>query len=449
MKPRVCIIVASITLLCSAGFSQSVLVTEQVFPELQPILRAAVQQSPRMLERNLDLELAAGDRISARAGLYPAVNIYGRSLLASEKREDIAGRLSTEKLYYDISVNQSLFHWGDVRSRARMGDIREKIVQKQYAQGYASLAQEIRATYLRLIVQKVQLDAAKFAEEKAGQALAQAQERLRNRVISESEVFPIRINQEQASLGKEKVLDAFEETKRLYRLLTGVSAPADDAIPSTMPRMMTPEGEAGRLLAGFLSQKEPKTIATDIIKAQLEIERLNYSVSRHGLYPRFNLVAGISQDEQSYTTNIAQKFGLNSRYVGLSATWSVFDGFATRGAKMSSLARLRRLESNYKQLTEDLGTTAQRAARLLSFAERQMHIQDQLFGSTENFLTYRRDEFRRGTASEADIAGAQIAYNRELVLALQYRSEYLLRASDFLAAVMDDPILTNLPVRYR
>jgi outer membrane protein TolC len=449
MNYRVCLAVVSFLIVPRVAFPQSLLVAEKMFPQLQPILVSAVQQSPRMIERNLDLEAAAGDAISARAALYPQVSSYARILYASEKREDISGRLNSDKLYYDISVNQSLFHWGDIRSRAKMGEIREKITQKLYAQGYTILAQEIRAAYLRLIVQKVQLEAAKFALQNAEQALNVARERQRNRQISDSDVFTAQINFQQTQLGADRAQDSFNETKRQFALLTGSPAPSDDSIPTVLPRMMSPEGEVSQLLARFLGQPEPKTLATEMLKSQMEIERLNYSISRHGLRPKLNLVVGISQDEQSYTTNLAAKYGLNSRYVGLSASWSIFDGFATKGAVRGSLARVRKLETSYKQLTDNLGTEAQRAARQLGFTERQMQIQDQLAGSAENFLTFRKEEFARKNVSETDVATAQMAYNRELINALQQRSEYLLQASAFIAIVMDDPVLSNLPAHLR
>jgi hypothetical protein len=112
MKYRVTLVLIGFVICSSGALSQSILVTEKMFPQLQPILTAAVQQSPRMIERNLDLEIATGDAELARAGRLPYVSAYARSLLASDKREDIAGRLSTEKLYYDLAVTQSLLHMG-------------------------------------------------------------------------------------------------------------------------------------------------------------------------------------------------------------------------------------------------------------------------------------------------------------------------------------------------
>jgi outer membrane protein TolC len=439
----------SFAFITSYGFSQPTLVAEKVFPELQPILATALQQSPRMLERNLDLEASAGDLLQAKAGLYPGVSAYFQDSRTRDRREDIVGTQKTEKLYYSLSVSQPIYHWGAIRNRAKMGEIRDKLASQQYGQAYAVLAQEIRGTYLRLIVLKVQLQTARYDQQQTEQALRLAEDRLKNRVISDAEIFHPRIAVQQAVLNTDRAEEAFSETKKVFRLLTGVSAPADDAIPVAIGAVKPAPQETDRLLAAFLGHPEPKTFATNFAKGQLEIERLGYAINRTGLRPKFSAVAGISQDEQSYSTNIAQKYGVQSLYLGISGSWNIFDGFATRGAVRSSLARVRKLEANYKQLTETAGADAQRAAHQLKFVERQMAIQDQLMDSATNFLQYRKDEFARGTVSETDVAAVQGVYNREFLTTLQSRSEYLLKFSEFLSLIMEDPAMANVPARFR
>lgn len=449
MRPPLCFALIGFALLTSYGFSQPMLLPEKIFPELQPILTTALAQSPRMLERSLDAEAAAGDRMQAKAGIYPSVGGFFQESQARDRREDIKGSLAVEKLYYNLSITQPIFHWGTLRDRAKIGEIREKIALKQYAQGYALLAQEVRGTYLRLIVQKVQLQTAKYDQQQSEQALKLAEDRLRNRVISDAEIFHPRIAVRQAMLNTDRAQAAFNDTKRLFRVLTGFPTLADDAVPTMIAPLKAAEQEADRMLAGFLSQPEPQTFATQILKAQLEIERLGYEISRKGLRPRFNIVAGISQDEQSYTANIAAKYAVQSQFIGISGSWNIFDGFSTQGAIRSSLARVRKLEANYKQLSETAGADAQSSARQLNFSARQMAIQDELMSSATNFLQYRKDEFARGTVSETDVAAVQGVYNRELLTTLQARADYLLKFSEFLSLIMEDPAVANVPARFR
>jgi outer membrane protein TolC len=167
------------------------------------------------------------------------------------------------------------------------------------------------------------------------------------------------------------------------------------------------------------------------------------------LLPKLSFVAGFSQDEQSYTIDPSLKFGLQSAYAGISVNWTVFDGFATKAAKRSSLARVRQLEANYKQYTESVASDAQRNARQLSFAARQMAIQERLFDSNRNFLNFVKEQRSRGLSSDSDVTQAQLRYNSGFLSALEARADYLLKSSEFVGLVSEDPNLAHLGVAGR
>jgi outer membrane protein TolC len=124
--------------------------------------------------------------------------------------------------------------------------------------------------------------------------------------------------------------------------------------------------------------------------------------------------------------------------------WTVFDGFATKAAKRSSLARVRQAEATYKQYAESVASDAQRNARQLSFAARQLSIQERLFDSNRNYLNFIKEQRSRGLSSDADVTQAQVRYNSGFLAALEARADYLLKSADFVGLVSEDPNLANL-----
>ena len=64
---------------------------ERFLPGLEQLLRAAVQQSPQMLNRALDLEIAENNRIAARANLLPNVGGWANYYEAKDARADLPG----------------------------------------------------------------------------------------------------------------------------------------------------------------------------------------------------------------------------------------------------------------------------------------------------------------------------------------------------------------------
>lgn len=417
---------------------------EDVFPELKRILASAVQQSPRMLTLSLNQEIASADLMQARAGLYPSASGFLTTSLTRDKREGIQDTLSTEKLYYAFSIAQPVFHWGERRNNARIGEINKRIADRNYGDAYRLLAQEIRTVYLQLILLKGRVMEAQFNRQQADEILRNTEARLAQRVISESEAFQPRIAADQAALYADKTADSYEEAKRRFSRLTGTPALNDDAIPSEIPPVATAGNQIESLLAGFLRQPEPLTAEGLTLKDQLQSAELTYANQRTRLLPKFSFVAGLSQDEQSYSIDPSLKFGLQSAYAGISVGWTIFDGFATRAAKRSALARVRQLEASFNQYSETVATDAQRNARQLSFAARQMAIQERLFESNRNFVNFLKEQRSRGLSSDADVSQAEVRYNSGLLAALEARADYLLKSSEFVGLVSEDPSLANL-----
>ena len=89
---------------------------EKVFPGLDAILRSAVQQSPRMVSRALDLEAAENDRIVARANLLPTLGAGISYYKSSDRYNNIdssgQGTPSSQvltKTPYSVTLSQPLF----------------------------------------------------------------------------------------------------------------------------------------------------------------------------------------------------------------------------------------------------------------------------------------------------------------------------------------------------
>jgi outer membrane protein TolC len=419
------------------------LLPEHVFPQLGRILADAAQQSPRMVALRLDREIADADLLQAKAGLYPSINAFVQFNQTRDQREDIPGTLQTNKSFYSLTLNQPLFHWGDRRNTYRIGLISRKLAERREAEAYRLLAQEIRFSYLQLIVSKVRLDAVAFNRGQSEDALRLTEENLSKGVISDAEAFQPRIAAEQARLTYDQSEYSYAEARRQFKVLTGVDAPADEQLPREVPAVPDASPRIAALLNGFLAQPEPQTFAALNLKDETETARLSHQMQKTRLLPKFNLVLGVSQDEQSYTANLAAKYGLEQRYAGVSASWTLFDGFAARSGRISALARLRKAEVAYQQYSEAIAADAQRTARELDFAARNLRLQEKLLDSNRAFLNFRQDQITRGLASATEIGQAQLQYNTGLLTAIIARADYLQRVAEFVGLIATDPAVSR------
>src|SRR5262245_41458000 len=92
----------------TASAADSLVTPEQLFPQLDGILKHAVAQSPRMISRTIDLEMAENNRIVSRAGLLPFVGGYYNFYKARDDRADQPEPLDATKVYYNLSITQPL-----------------------------------------------------------------------------------------------------------------------------------------------------------------------------------------------------------------------------------------------------------------------------------------------------------------------------------------------------
>ncbi len=434
----------SVEIMAADPAVRSLVLPEKVFPQLDVILQSAVQQSPRMLNRALDLEIAENNRIQARAGLLPNFGGYASYYESRDTRADLSGRVDVTKIAYNFSITQPVYHWGERRNSAKMGEIQASIAQGQYQDGYRALAQTLRGDFMRLIVQKLTVKRGAAYAEYTKNQLAKEEVRLAQKVISEFQIFPVRLAAEHAQLIYERVQFDFEMAKASFARLSGRAVLADDAIPDAIPPVAYDPGVFDRLLAGFLGQKELPAIEAVTMRKQLENAALSYANQKTRLLPKFNFVVGVSQDEQSYTINVAQKYRVNSFFGGLSANWTIFDGFAARAGVRNELARKKQMENDYKDLTDRLAQQAQTQVRQLNFAARNMAITDRALVASEGNLKTKQEEFARGTSSEDDVAQARIALIDAQINASSGRHDFLYRIGDFLGTIVEDPVVANV-----
>ena len=431
----------------SAGVEQ-VPLPEQSIPALEALLQQAVRQSPRMVSRAIDLEIAENDRIQARANLLPTAGGSYRDAQSRDDRADQSHAITVRKVYYDFNINQPVFTWGERSSYARMGVIRQKIAQIQYQEAYRILAQEIRARYLSLITQRIYLERSRFNQKLTAEQLRLAEDKYAKKVYSDLDMFVPRLNAERGQIDLERSEFEFENAKHALARLSGVPAIAEDTLPPDVP---VPAGYSAapfdNLVKDFISQKDPPTPEAKSLLRQLEIDQLDYKVQSVRLRPKLSLVAGISQDEQAYSLNVAQKYQVNSKYAGLQVSWAIFDSFSTAAGTRSALARRRQHQNEYTEIQDRLIQQARQQSRQVYFSARNLSIQERYLDSAAGNLRSKQDEFKRGLLSEADVSQVQLNLYDARINTGGARADYYQKVADLLGTLNNDPAITYAPLK--
>jgi outer membrane protein TolC len=422
---------------------------ENYFPALKTLLDAAARQSPQMIAHNAAEAVAEAQHLIARAGQLPQVGGYFNYLPWDRdyRKADPNSPYTSQKSQYHLNVVQPLYHWGALEASTRISELQQRITKGETAQAYRELASDIRRQYLGLIVAKAGLARARVALEMAQKQAEVAKGRFERREISESELLPQTLGAERAQLTIDQAVDDYESSKRMLARLAGVDAIAEDQVPDAIPDVTVPLDHLDALLAQYAAQDEPPSPSLQNLHDRIEIEKLNYRIADARLKPKVNLLAGSSEDEQSYTANVGQKYGVTSFYTGVQINWSIFDGFATKGTKLAALTRRREFERNYKRLSAELVEQAREQLRQLRFSARGLAIAQQLLAASDNAVKTVSGNVERGFASAADLATARLGNTDARIAAYRARIDLLMRTADFLATLQKDPVLSNLSVQ--
>jgi outer membrane protein TolC len=97
---------------------------EDYLPQLKQILAAATERPPHLIESLFLIEAREAGRISANAARLPSLgsNInYGSTELSESG--DSSTRSRDQGLFYNVGLNQAIFHWGALKNQSAIARI--------------------------------------------------------------------------------------------------------------------------------------------------------------------------------------------------------------------------------------------------------------------------------------------------------------------------------------
>ncbi|HEX2852227.1 MAG TPA: TolC family protein [Opitutaceae bacterium] len=425
---------------------------EDLLPELRAILRDSLQRSPQMISNDVTLAQAEAMRIRTDAALYPNVNAsisYGVSTAASASA-GVTTPSSSTGLSYTVSLGQPIFHWGALKAGVDIGRISLKIAERNYAEAYRMLAGTIRSQYLSLIAKKAAVRYAQQALTQAEGLLLIEEEKFKNGTISAGELSVPQLSVADARLNGERLTLDFESSKKLFARLAGLERFDSASIPNDLPRPVHSPQIASELVRIFLKDGAGNTNQGQVYLMNVKQADLNYRIARTGLYPKFSLAAStsLSISTQASPGGAVTQTNVRSNYYGLNTSWTLFDGLATRGAKLYSLAGRRAAERTLQAYAETTVENLQVVHQQLQFSARALDIAEQRHALAAGASSVVAEDFRRGLTSRTAADAAATGMLGADIARIYARSDYLTRWSDFVSQTGADPVMTNLPARY-
>ncbi|PTX92614.1 TolC family protein [Opitutus sp. ER46] len=436
------------------GQSATMVVTlpEDYLPGLKVLLAAAVKQSPDQLRREALVDRADAEIRLADRQRWPNL---GGDFRYNSSQTGISGNADSSSdnsgLFYNIGLDQAVFHWGDVRRAGQIARIRAAVAAKEYADAYRELAVAIRQSYLSLVASQARLREIRYTLTLRQQELASAKEKQALGVLSGADIAGRELELNEAQLEVDRVTANFTTDCRRLARLAGVSDLSPESIPDALPLPRYDPALATAWTAAVLRDGGRHSFRAQVLEMRIREADLNYRTARMRLLPKFNF--GISHSVETSTTaseSAVSQTAITRDSMELRGNWTIFDGFATRAIKAMTKADRRYAEAELRRVTEEVMDQAQQYQRNVVLDARAVELTEQRRHAAE--LGMRREQellrTQAGEASQARLERSQRDLRRAEAVATAARAAFLASWSAFVSRVTDDPALQNLPSRY-
>lgn len=444
-----------------AGPSVAGTMPEDSLPDLKRIIASALRQSPQMLLNEIAISQAEAARYSATAQRLPQVSgsaSYAWNRISADKAEPPGGfrpgdaTKSEDKShgpYYGVGMTQSLFTWYALTNQVKLADISIKLSEKNYAEAFRVLANSIRTQYLGLIFQKISLRNQRFSLNQTARLLALDEARLKAGAMAPAELILPRAGYAAAQLAMARSEEIYSRSKAQLVRMCGIEAIDEEAIPLEIPKFSASAEAPASLVAQLKRDGVEGTLQGQMNALRIKDAELNYKIARTRLFPKLNLNANASQyNSQNVTaTTVTQQAAFSTSY-GVTVNWTLFDGFAARGAKLYALANKRVYEQQQRVLSAQVIDQVESTSKLIGFAVQSLEMAEYTKAGVALSLERVTDEFKRGSVTEDAVTSAKSQlYSQEAAVAAA-RIDLVGRWCDLVSLVGADPVLTQIPARY-
>ena len=434
---------------------------EDFLPDLKAIISTALRQSPQMLGNEVQISQAEFSRTGTAAQRLPSLNTsasFAWSRITTDIPEPFGGfRPGQPKTnqdiaygpYYGLTASQTLFTWYSVTNQLKIADIGIKISQKNYAEAFVGLASSIRTQYLGLIFQKVSLRNQRFSLNQTARLLALDEARLKSGAMAPAELIQPRAAYAAGRLALARSETLYNGSLRRLARIAGLDSINEEAIPLEVPKLKaSPEAPAG-LAALYQRDGVEMTFQGQVNALRLKEADLNYKITSTRLLPRLGLSVNASKyNSQTVTATTITQQAAFSTSASIGGSWTIFDGFATRAAKLTALSNKRLLLQQQKNLAVQISDQLESSVQLLSYTAQSLEMTE---AARQGFVVNVErvtEEFKRGGVTEDAVTTTMMQLYAQDAAVVSARIELMSRWCELVTLLGVDPVLNQIPARY-
>ena len=392
---------------------------------LEECLDLAARQNPDVIAANRRVDAAHALVIQARAGIFPSLTSTGYYQRREQSVASAGGTqtdIRPDDYIADVRLAQNLYSSGAVRSRIAAALLGERIARLDQQTALDTATLRVREAFYSTLAAEQSIGVRQQAVDLLGAQLKDQQDRL-----AAGSVGQINVNRAQVSLANEQpeLLQARSNVRTAYAMLSQVlavaypkeTATAPFTVRGTLeyhPFKLSLEDCLGRAVA-MRPELEGRKLALDVLKRQIVVEKAA---------TRPQISAFASYDVYSQPSELAVKDNFAGYTIGLSASWTIFDGFATLGRVRGLRAQQGEAQSQLVATRLEVETDVRVAFDQLKTAEATLQPQGQNIAFANETLGLTTHNFDAGLNTQLDVLQSRVDLTRAQTTELSGRLAY-------------------------
>jgi outer membrane protein len=368
---------------------------------VEQAVATAQAQNPEIAIARKKVEAARGGLVEARAGYLPAVVSTG---LADKRQEQEETRLRDEDYSASVRLQQNVYTGGGTSNRVAIARLKIEQADYDFQETASRIAMETRIAFYEALLNRAKIQVHEDSVHALEEEAKNQQERLRAGLVG-----PLNVQRAEVALANERpeLIDAQTQLKNSYlRLaeLLGIDlSPDSDQAPFEIAGELRYE-PGTPTLNECLARADAERPLIKARQREIEIEDRQYVVDRSELRPRFGVFGGyeVYNERDPF---VGQEF--NHGFVaGISGTWNIFDGFATKGRMQATRARHDAAVKALEAARRSVASEVRSAFFDLQQSDRVLESEEKNVQTANDSLSIARSNFGAGLGTQLDILQA-------------------------------------------
>lgn len=377
----------------------------------------ADSQNPEIVIARKKLEAARGGFIEARSGYLPSVVSSG---FADKRKTQNDTRLRDEDYNASVRALQNLYTGGAVTNQVAIAELQIEKQECELQEVRNKVAMDVRVGFYDLLLNRAKVNVRENSLRVLNEELRSQEERLRAGIVGKLNVqrAQVALSNEQPELANARTL----LTNSYLRLgeLFGTDYGADPGQPQFEVAGKLQYAAVHPDLNQCLARADTKRPEIRARQIDVEIEDRQYEVDRAELRPHLQAFSGYEIYNERDPA-VGSEFN-HGYLVGVSGTWHIFDGFATKGRMQATRARRGAAMAALEAARRSVASEVRSAFLDLEQGENIIQTETKSVQTADESLEIAKSNLAAGLGTQLDIlqAAADVTRTRTTRLSAIY-----------------------------